>query len=450
MTLSVIILAAGQGTRMRSNKPKVLHEIGGVPMLAHVINAAQQLSPDKIHVVYGVKGEQVQAAMADFDVNWVHQAEQLGTGHAVSQAIPFCEGTDQTLVLYGDVPLISPTTLQQLLTATEQGLGLVVVDVADPAGFGRIVRDEQAAIKAIVEHKDADDATLQIKEVNTGILAAGTQQLKKWLAALDNNNAQQEYYLTDVVAKAVADGVAVAGVSSAFVEEVQGVNDRWQQANLERYFQLQQAKALATQGVRMMDPARFDMRAANVSVGMDVVIDINVVLEGQITLGSGVTIGANVQLKNVTLGDHVTVLPNSVLDGVDVASDATIGPFARLRPGTVLAEGAKIGNFVEVKNTYVGPGSKASHLTYLGDANLGKGVNIGAGTITCNYDGKQKHRTDIGDGAFVGSNTALVAPVVLGQHSLIGAGSVITKDVADHALAIARAKQLSVAKKLES
>ena len=438
--LHVIILAAGEGKRMRSAKPKVLQPIAGQPMLAQVIAAARALNPEGIHVVHGHGGDQVQAAFADQpDLQWAHQAQQLGTGHAVEQAMPKVPDAATVLVLYGDVPLIRSQTLQRLLEAPGR-LAVLVAEVADPTGYGRIVRDAEGRVAAIVEQKDADEEQRRIRVINTGIIAAESTALKRWLAHLSNDNAQGEYYLTDVFAAAAAEFSAAEMVLVGEAIEAEGANDPWQLAQLERAFQLRQARAICAQGARLLDPARFDQRGT-VTVGRDVEIDVDVVLEGNVELGDNVSIGPFTRLKDVKLGAGTLVRAHCDLDGVVSEGAAQIGPYSRLRPGTVLAEGVHIGNFVETKKAVLGVGSKANHLTYLGDAVIGSKVNIGAGTITCNYDGVNKTTTTIVDGAFIGSNSALVAPVIIGANATIGAGSVIGKDAPADKLTITRARQ---------
>ncbi|MCH9643847.1 MAG: bifunctional UDP-N-acetylglucosamine diphosphorylase/glucosamine-1-phosphate N-acetyltransferase GlmU [Gammaproteobacteria bacterium] len=428
MGLHIVILAAGSGKRMASEAPKILHCIGGVSMLERVVMTAQSMKPEAIHVIYGNGGELVPTTLQHLPVNWVKQDEQLGTGHAVSKALPFCNAKDQILVLYGDVPLISIRTLRQLKRDTpHNGLGLVVTELEDPAGFGRIIRNEMGNITAIVEHKDATPTQRKIQEINTGILTTSAKHLKEWLPKLKKENKQGEYYLTDIVALAVDDGHPVGGVMAHCHEEVQGVNDRWEQAHLERYFQETQAKLLAYSGVTVRDPARLDVRG-QVKVGKDVILDVNVVMEGNVEIGNGCIIGPGVVLKDVTIGRDVEIKANSVLEGAKVGDDCVVGPFARLRPGTVLEKQAQIGNFVEIKKTRIGKGSKVNHLTYMGDSTVGKSVNVGAGVITCNYDGVNKWPTTIADGAFVGSNCSLIAPVKIGKNATIGSGSIITKD----------------------
>ena len=438
--LHVIILAAGEGKRMRSSKPKVLQPIAGQPMLAQVIAAARALNPAGIHVVYGHGGEQVRAAFAEQpDLQWAEQSQQLGTGHAVEQAMPQVPDAATVLVLYGDVPLIRSETLQRLLEAPGR-LAVLVAEVADPTGYGRIVRDAEGRVAAIVEQKDADEEQRRIRVINTGIIAAESTALKRWLSQLSNNNAQGEYYLTDIFAAAASEFSAAEMVLVGEPIEAEGANDPWQLAQLERAFQLRQARAICAQGARLLDPARFDQRGT-VSVGRDVEIDVDVVLEGTVELGDGVTIGPFTRLKDVKLGAGTLVRAHCDLDGVVTEGAAQIGPYSRLRPGTVLADGVHVGNFVETKKATLGVGSKANHLTYLGDAVIGSGVNVGAGTITCNYDGVNKSTTTIEDGAFIGSNSALVAPVTIGKGATIGAGSVIGKDAPADKLTLTRARQ---------
>ncbi len=441
--LHVVILAAGEGKRMRSSLPKVLHRIGGKPMLAQVIAAARALSPEGIHVVYGHGGEQVRAAFEDQpDLHWSEQARQLGTAHAVQQAMPNVPDGAQVLVLYGDVPLITPQTLRPLL-ATPGRLAVLAAELADPTGYGRIMRDAEGRVASIVEHKDATEDERQIRLVNTGVIAVESTALKRWLERVSNDNAQGEYYLTDVFREAASEFSAAEIVVAPDPLETEGANDPWQLAQLERAFQLRSARALCVEGVRFADPARVDIRG-DVQVGRDIEIDVDVVFEGTVVLGDGVRIGPFCRLKDVSLAAGTEVRAHCDLDGVRTEGTVMIGPFARLRPGTVLADGVHVGNFVETKNAKLGVGSKANHLTYLGDAIVGAGVNIGAGTITCNYDGANKSTTTIHDGAFIGSNTALVAPVTVGKNATIGAGSVITKDAPESQLTIARGKQHTV------
>ncbi|MDX5517619.1 bifunctional UDP-N-acetylglucosamine diphosphorylase/glucosamine-1-phosphate N-acetyltransferase GlmU [Stenotrophomonas sp. RG-453] len=441
--LHVIILAAGAGKRMKSALPKVLQPIAGRPMLAHVIDTARQLQPEAIHVVYGHGGEAVRQAFADQpDLHWAEQSRQLGTGHAVLQAMPEVPDAATVLVLYGDVPLIRGETLRHLLSQPGR-LAVLVAEVADPTGYGRIVRNAEGKVGAIVEQKDASDEQRSIRTINTGIITAESTALRRWLSQLSNANAQGEYYLTDIFAAAASD---YTPAEMAFVQDPQdaeGANDPWQLAQLERAWQLREVRALCAQGARVLDPARLDIRGP-VTVGSDVQIDVNVILEGRVVLGDGVSIGAFTRLKDVTLAAGTVVRPHCDLDGVISEGAAEIGPFARLRPGTVLAEGSHVGNFVETKKVVLGAGSKANHLTYLGDAVIGSKVNIGAGTITCNYDGVNKSQTTIGDRAFIGSNSSLVAPVVIGEGATVAAGSVITRGAPADKLTVARARQETI------
>ncbi|PXF64332.1 bifunctional UDP-N-acetylglucosamine diphosphorylase/glucosamine-1-phosphate N-acetyltransferase GlmU [Kangiella spongicola] len=447
MALSVVILAAGKGTRMRSNLPKVLHPIAGRSMLEHVISTAQELQPHKIVVVAGHGIEQVEKQLKEIPVTIVEQAQQLGTGHAVDQALPVIDDKDQVLVLYGDVPLIKGETLKALTQAQpENGIGLLTVKLDDPIGYGRIIRDSEDNVVAIVEQKDANDEQLKVNEVNTGILCANGGQLKEWLSNIDNNNAQGEYYLTDCIAMAAESALEASGVVACHPEsaiEVEGVNSRVQLAQLERRYQEAKAQALLEQGVTLIDPARLDIRG-ELNCASDVLIDVNVIIEGNVTIESGATIGANVILSDCTIGAHTTVKPNSMVEGATIGKSCQVGPFARIRPGTLLEDEAFIGNFVETKKTTLGKGSKASHLTYLGDANIGEGVNVGAGVITCNYDGANKFVTTIEDGAFIGSDSQLVAPVTIGKNATVGAGTTVTKDVAAEELCISRVAQKSI------
>lgn len=442
MSTSVIILAAGKGTRMRSSLPKVLQPLAGRPLLGHVIETAKKLNAKNIITIFGHGGNLVQQAFAQENVQWVEQAEQLGTGHAVKVTLPVLPSDGVSLILSGDVPCISQETLEKLLSVSrETGIGVVTLTLADSTGYGRIIR-ENNKIQAIVEHKDASDAQRQIKEINTGIYCVSNAKLHQWLPKLSNNNAQGEYYLTDIVAMAIADGLEVASVEPERAFEVEGVNDRIQLAALEREFQAYQAKKLMQQGVHLIDPTRFDLRG-NLTVGQDVRIDINVIIEGNCELGDNVEIGAGCVIKNTKIASGTKVQPYSIFDNAIVGEDTQIGPFARLRPGAKLANEVHIGNFVEVKNSTIGLGSKANHFTYLGDAEVGAGSNIGAGTITCNYDGANKFKTLIGDSAFIGSNSSLVAPVSIGNGATVGAGSVITRDVAENSLAFERSKQVA-------
>ncbi|WP_166211674.1 bifunctional UDP-N-acetylglucosamine diphosphorylase/glucosamine-1-phosphate N-acetyltransferase GlmU [Cognatiluteimonas telluris] len=441
--LHVVILAAGEGKRMKSSRPKVLQPIAGQPMLGHVIAAARVLQPQAIHVVYGHGGDAVREAFAgQGDLQWALQARQAGTGHAVQQAMAQVPDEAQVLVLYGDVPLVLPATLQRLLEASES-LAVLGAELDDPTGYGRIVRDAEGRVAAIVEQKDASEEQRKIRLVNTGMVAAAAMPLKRWLAALRNDNVQGEYYLTDIFAMAEAEFAAAEIVLVGEAVECEGANDAWQLAQLERAFQHRAVRALCVEGVRFADPARIDVRGT-ITVGRDVEIDVDVVLEGEVILGDGVRIGPFCRLRDVSLAAGTLVRAHCDLEGARSEGAATIGPFARLRPGTVLADGVHVGNFVEAKNAVLGVGSKANHLTYLGDARIGAKVNIGAGTITCNYDGVNKSTTTIGDGAFIGSNTSLVAPVTVGAEATIGAGSVITTDAAGGELTIARGRQATI------
>ena len=441
--LHVIILAAGEGKRMKSALPKVLQKIAGRPMLAQVIDTARALQPQGIHVVYGHGGEQVRTAFdGQGDLQWAEQAQQLGTGHAVQQAMPDVPDDVRVLVLYGDVPLITAASLQRLLDAPGR-LAVLAAELEDPAGYGRILRDPEGRVAAIVEHKDADDEQRRIRLVNTGVIAADSTALKMWLEHLRNDNAQGEYYLTDVFAAAADEYAAAEIVVVADPLETEGANDPWQLAQLERALQLRLARALCMDGARLADPARIDIRG-KVTVGRDVEIDVDVVLEGDVSLGDGVRIGPFCRIRDASLAAGTEVRAHCDIDGARTEGAVMIGPYARLRPGTVLADGAHIGNFVETKNARVGVGSKANHLSYLGDAAIGAGVNIGAGTITCNYDGANKSITTIEDRAFIGSNASLVAPVTIGAGATIGAGSTIGKDAPAGKLTVARARQVTL------
>ncbi|TMP43868.1 bifunctional N-acetylglucosamine-1-phosphate uridyltransferase/glucosamine-1-phosphate acetyltransferase [Pseudoalteromonas citrea] len=440
MALTSIILAAGKGTRMRSNLPKVLHSIAGKPMVQHVIDNAIALGARATNLVFGHGGEQLQTALADNDVNWVLQDEQLGTGHAVAVASSHIQDDDTVLILYGDVPLTKRSTLERLLSVTPaQGLAVLTVDLVNPHGYGRMVR-ENGKLVGIIEQKDASTEQLKITEINTGIMAANGKLLKRWLANLSNDNAQGEYYLTDIVAMAHKDGVEITSAQPDDPMEVEGANNRVQLAALERAFQAWQAETLMLNGATLADPARVDVRGT-VTTGQDVHIDINVIFEGNVTLGNDVVIGPNCVLKDCSIADGVVIKANTMIEQAQVASACTLGPFARLRPGAVMEEDSHVGNFVEMKKTRLGKGSKANHLTYLGDTEVGEKVNIGAGTITCNYDGVNKSKTVIGDNAFIGSNSSLIAPVEIGLGATVGAGSVITAHVDDEQLAVARSKQ---------
>ncbi|CNI51540.1 bifunctional N-acetylglucosamine-1-phosphate uridyltransferase/glucosamine-1-phosphate acetyltransferase [Yersinia frederiksenii] len=442
-SMSVVILAAGKGTRMYSDLPKVLHPLAGKPMVQHVIDAAMKLGAKKVHLVYGHGAELLKKTLTDPALNWVLQAEQLGTGHAMQQAAPHFADDEDVLMLYGDVPLISVDTLQRLLAAKPQGgIGLLTVKLDNPSGYGRIVR-ENGDVVGIVEHKDATDAQREINEINTGILVANGRDLKRWLSLLNNNNAQGEFYITDIIALAHADGKKIEAVHPTRLSEVEGVNNRLQLATLERVYQSEQAEKLLLAGVMLLDPARFDLRG-ELTHGRDITIDTNVIIEGHVTLGDRVRIGTGCVLKNCVIGDDSEISPYTVLEDSRLDVGCTVGPFARLRPGAELAEGAHVGNFVEIKKARLGKGSKAGHLSYLGDAEIGSGVNIGAGTITCNYDGKNKFKTIIGDDVFVGSDTQLVAPVTVAKGATIGAGTTVTRDVAENELVLSRVKQANI------
>ncbi len=443
MSLDIVILAAGQGTRMRSALPKVLHPVAGKAMLGHVIDTARQLEPQGIHVVIGHGAETVRERLAADDLGFVVQAQQLGTGHAVAQALPQLTA-ERVLILYGDVPLIQAETLQRLLEKVgPEQLALLTVELADPTGYGRIIRDAEGMVRAIVEHKDASPEQRAIREGNTGILAVPGKRLAEWLGRLSNDNAQGEYYLTDVIAMAVADGLVVATERAADEMEVLGANDRIQLSQLERHYQQRAARRLMAQGVTLIDPQRFDVRG-EVSVGRDIMIDVNVILEGRVVIEDNVQIGPNCVIKDSILRKGAIVKANSHLEGAEVGEGADCGPFARLRPGAVLGARAHVGNFVELKNAVMGEGAKAGHLAYLGDAEIGARTNIGAGTITCNYDGANKFRTVMGEDVFIGSNSSLVAPVTLGDGVTTGAGSTITQDVPANTLAVGRAKQRNI------
>ena len=449
MNLDIVILAAGRGTRMNSNLPKVLHKIGADSMLGHVLMVASGLQADKTHIVVGYGAQAIRAEFAARnDLHWAVQEPQLGTGHAVMQAMPAIDVNDQDkriLVLYGDVPLTNFATLSKLVQHSGANtLSILTLITENPKGLGRIVRDEAGEIQAIVEEKDATEEQKQIKEINTGIMVIPASKLSTWLDALGNDNAQSEYYLTDVIAMAAADDdCALSAMVISDENEVQGVNDKAQLAKLERHYQMTKAKQLLDAGVLLRDPARIDIRG-DIETGSDVEIDINAIFEGTVTLGNGVKIGANVSIKDSTIADNVTILTGTIIDGAVIGEGSNVGPYARIRPGTVLKENTKIGNFVETKNAIIGKGSKASHLAYIGDAELGENVNIGAGTIFCNYDGVNKHKTIIGNNVFVGSNSVLVAPLRLADNSFIAAGSAINTDVAADTLAVGRAKQRNI------
>lgn len=443
--LNIVILAAGLGKRMNSALPKVLHPLAGKALLAHVLDAARALSPQGICIVYGHGGEAVPQTVDDKSLTWAQQVPQLGTGHAVKQALPHLDEQGVTLILYGDVPLTGVETLERLIsTAGEKTIGLLTVELADPSGYGRIVRDgETGEVVAIVEEKDATPAQRQIREINTGIMVIPNRYLHGWLHKLENNNAQKEYYLTDIIAMAVKDGVSIKVAQPAHAWETVGVNSKTQLAALERVYQNQFATKLLEQGVTLADPARIDIRGQLVC-GRDVEIDINCIFEGDVQLDDGVKVGAHCILKNVKVAAGSAIAPFSLIEAAEIGKNCRVGPYARIRPGTKLAHDVHVGNFVEVKNSAIAAGSKANHLSYIGDAVIGKNVNIGAGTITCNYDGANKYQTIIEDDVFVGSDTQLIAPVTVAQGSTIGAGSTITKNTPPHKLTLSRAKQLSI------
>ncbi len=438
--LSVVILAAGKGTRMYSDLPKVLHKVAGKPMVKHVIDTAKQLNAEQIHLIYGHGADLLKQRLADEPVNWVFQAEQLGTGHAMQQAAPFFADDENILMLYGDAPLITTETLQKLIAAKpENGIALLTVNLENPTGYGRIIRQD-GNVTAIVEQKDANAEQLKITEVNTGVMVSDGASFKKWLARLDNNNAQGEYYMTDVIGLANQDGFKVVAVQATDMMEVEGANNRLQMAALERYFQRKQAQKLLLAGVSLTDPERFDLRG-ELEHGKDVEIDINVIIEGNVRLGNRVKIGAGCVLKNVEIADDVEIKPYSVLENAVVGEKAAIGPFSRLRPGAELAAETHVGNFVEIKQAKVGKGSKVNHLTYIGDAEIGRDCNIGAGVITCNYDGANKFKTVIGDNVFVGSDSQLIAPVTIADNVTVAAGATVTDNVEAGELVISRVRQ---------
>lgn len=448
MSLSVVILAAGKGTRMRSSLPKVLHSVAEKPMVGHVIDSARQLGANNIYVVYGFGGDVLKARIHGDDLTFVEQKEQLGTGHAVDQASPFLTDDEDVLVLYGDVPLTKVSTLDSLLAAKPiDGMALLTVHLANPMGYGRIVRQEisgQQQVVGIIEQKDASPEQLKINEANTGILLANGGDLKRWLSNLSSDNAQGEYYLTDIIAAAHGEGKVIATAHPETEIEVEGANNRVQLATLERAYQARLAEELMIAGASLRDPARIDIRG-NLTTGSEVSIDINCIFEGEVKLADNVQIGANCIIKNSTIGANVEIKPSSIIEDSIIEADCSVGPFARLRPGSVMKQDSHVGNFVEMKKTTLGVGSKAGHLSYLGNAEIGTKVNIGAGTITCNYDGVNKSTTEIGDNAFIGSNSSLVAPVSIGHSATVGAGSVISKEVEDNDLALTRAKQRNVA-----
>jgi len=443
MRLEVIVLAAGEGTRMQSSIPKVLHVVGGRPLLEHVLNVASDLSPDTLNVVIGHGGAEVKARIEAPDVAWVDQAERKGTGHAVIQAMDNVDPSATVLVLYGDVPLIEKTTLEQCMAAASDGIGIVTVEMSDPKGLGRILRGADGRISAIIEEQDATEQQRTIKEVNTGILAASSATLAPLLASIETHNSQGEYYLTDVISLAASSGTQVTGVNAICPEEVQGINDHIQLAAVERHFQRREAERLMVSGVTLADPARLDLRGT-LTAGRDCFIDINVVIEGTVAIGDNVSIGPGCVVTDSELADGVVVEAHSVVEGAIVGSRCRLGPFARVRPGTELAEGARIGNFVETKKAIIGAGTKANHLAYLGDSTIGAECNIGAGTVTCNYDGVDKNETHIGDGVFVGTNSTLVAPLTIDEGAYVAAGSTITSKVDSEDLAVGRARQRNI------
>lgn len=446
MKITTIILAAGKGTRMCSELPKILHKIANRPLLQHVYDMSSDLENNTIKIVVGHGAELVTEALSHLEADWIEQKQQLGTGHAVQQTSDQIADSDTVLILYGDVPLLKLTTVKLLINnVNDRSLALLTVNLADPSGYGRIIRNDAGQVTKIIEEKDATPDQKKINEVNTGIMAVQGKQLKKWLSRLNNSNAQGEYYLTDVIEMAVADQINIVTSRPETEDEVLGVNNRMQLSYLERIYQQEQANSLMARGVTLRDPMRFDQRGSIESLGQDIEIDINVILEGKNSIGSHVKIGANTTIKNSIIGDNVEILANCIIEDATIGQGSKIGPFARLRPESVLANDVHIGNFVEIKKSSVASGSKINHLSYIGDTTVGSKVNIGAGTITCNYDGANKFRTVIEDGAFIGSDSQLIAPVRIGKNATIGAGSTITKDSPENQLTLSRAKQISLA-----
>ena len=440
----IVILAAGKGTRMQSALPKVLHPLAGRPLLEHVLTSADSIANGNKIIVTGHGADQVEQAVAQSGAVFVQQTEQLGTAHAVQMALPHLRSEANVLILYGDVPLISPETIRNILSAVDKNhIALLTISLDDPTGYGRIIRNSAGEIESIVEQKDASAEQLDIKEINTGVLALGAEQLHAWLPQINNNNAQGEYYLTDLIAIARSNAFHINSIHPSSSHEIEGVNNRQQLSRLERAYQLAQAEALMLSGTTLIDPNRFDQRGT-ITAGTDNSIDVNCVFEGDVVLGSGVSIGPNCHISDSTIGDGVEIKANSVIESAIVGNGAIVGPFARLRPGTKLGSNTKVGNFVETKKALVGDGSKINHLSYVGDATLGQGVNVGAGTITCNYDGVNKHITKIGNDAFIGSNSTLIAPVSVADKGFVAAGTSVSKDVPENSLAVGRAKQRNI------